>query len=70
MTILEFARALESVIGRELDIVHRPLPQDDPKQRRPDITKAGETLGWSPKVDLEEGLRATVAYFRQHLPRS
>ena len=64
MTILEFAQALEKVMGRKLDVVHKPLPQDDPKQRRPDITKARKFLGWEPKIDLEEGLRRTVASFR------
>ena len=44
-------------------IVHRPLPQDDPMQRRPDITLAKQVLGWEPKVALDEGLRRTIAYF-------
>ena len=65
MTILEFAKALERVMGKKLDITFKPLPQDDPKQRRPDITKAREILGWEPKIDLDEGLRRTVAHFQQ-----
>jgi nucleoside-diphosphate-sugar epimerase len=44
--------------------VFKPLPQDDPRQRRPDITKAKRVLGWEPKVDLEEGLRRTFEWFR------
>lgn len=63
-TILDFARALEKVLGRRLEMVFKPLPQDDPKQRRPDIAKARALLGWEPKVPLEEGLRRTVDYFR------
>ena len=64
MTILEFARAVQRVAGKELPIVFKPLPQDDPRQRRPDITKAKRVLGWEPKVDLEEGLRRTFEWFR------
>ena len=45
-------------------IVHKPLPQDDPKQRRPDITKAKKLLRWEPTVTLNEGLKQTIAYFR------
>jgi UDP-glucuronate decarboxylase len=47
--------------------VHRPLPQDDPKQRRPDITQAQETLGWEPTVALRQGLTKTIAYFDELL---
>ena len=65
MTILEFADCLEKVVGRPLPRVHKPLPQDDPKQRRPDITKARAILGWEPKVTLEEGLRRTYEHFVQ-----
>ena len=62
--MLEFAEAIQRVMGQEASIVHQPLPQDDPKRRRPDITKAQQLLGWEPKVTLEDGLRATIAYFR------
>lgn len=50
--------------GGRSTIVFKPLPQDDPTQRQPDITLARQTLGWEPKVPLEEGLERTVAYFR------
>ena len=63
-TILDFARALERVMGRKLDITFKPLPQDDPRQRRPDIAKARALLGWEPRVSLDEGLRRTVEWFR------
>jgi nucleoside-diphosphate-sugar epimerase len=49
--------------GAKSEIVFEPLPEDDPKQRRPDITKARTLLGWEPRVPLEQGLRETVAYF-------
>ncbi len=64
MTILEFAKAIEELTGVRAGRVSRDLPQDDPKQRRPDITKARRVLGWSPVVPLEEGMRETVDYFR------
>ena len=49
---------------RKARFVYEPLPQDDPKQRRPDITKARQLLGWEPKIDLETGLRKSLDYFR------
>jgi dTDP-glucose 4,6-dehydratase len=64
MTVLEFARTIQQLTGTAAKVVHRPLPVDDPKQRRPDITLARTKLGWEPKVPLEEGLKATIAYFR------
>ncbi|HUM01386.1 MAG TPA: UDP-glucuronic acid decarboxylase family protein [Thermoanaerobaculia bacterium] len=64
MTVLEFAETIRRATGTSAPIVHRPLPVDDPKQRRPDITKARTELGWEPKVPLTEGLKATIAYFR------
>ena len=63
-TILECARQVLAITGSKSKIQFRPLPQDDPKQRRPDISKAKRLLGWEPKVDLETGLRKTIAYFR------
>jgi dTDP-glucose 4,6-dehydratase len=63
-TILECARQVLGVTGSKSKIAHAPLPQDDPKQRRPDITLARTQLGWEPKVALEEGLRRSLPYFR------
>jgi len=65
MTVLEFARAIIRATGSRSKIVFRPLPQDDPKQRRPDITRARTRLGWGPKVALAEGLAKTIEYFRK-----
>jgi dTDP-glucose 4,6-dehydratase len=67
MTILQFAEAVRSASGGGGRIRHSPLPKDDPKQRRPDITRARTLLGWEPKVPLEEGLRLSLAYFRNAL---
>ena len=64
MTMLEFAREIIRVTGSRSRIVHKPLPQDDPKQRRPDITRARKWLGWEPKVPLAEGLERTIRYFK------
>ncbi len=64
MTILEFAQAVQKVAGSCLPIRHLPLPEDDPKRRRPDISKARALLNWEPRVPLEEGLRQTWQYFR------
>jgi dTDP-glucose 4,6-dehydratase len=66
ITILEFAERIRTLMDSKVKIIFEPLPQDDPKQRRPDISKAKRVLGgWEPKVNLEEGLRLTLAYFRQ-----
>ncbi|MDP9169917.1 MAG: GDP-mannose 4,6-dehydratase, partial [Acidobacteriota bacterium] len=64
MTILEFAKMIEELTGSHAGVVHHNLPEDDPKQRQPDISKAKRLLGWEPVVTLEEGLRHTVEYFR------
>ncbi|MCS6862108.1 MAG: SDR family oxidoreductase [Abditibacteriales bacterium] len=64
MTILAFAQRVIAITGSSSPIVFRPLPQDDPKQRRPDISKAKRLLGWEPQVSLEEGLRYTIEYFK------
>ena len=68
-TVLECARAVLRVTGSSSRIVYRPLPQDDPMQRRPDITKARTLLGWEPKIDLETGLRLSLDYFRSQVER-
>ena len=65
MTILEFADRIRRMTGAKSEIVFQALPEDDPKQRKPDITKARSLLGWDPRVSLEEGLRDTIAYFRE-----
>jgi dTDP-glucose 4,6-dehydratase len=65
ITILEFAERVRALLGISTPIVFEPLPQDDPKQRCPDISKARRLLGWEPKVDLEEGLRRTLESFKQ-----
>jgi dTDP-glucose 4,6-dehydratase len=64
-TILECARLVLKVTGSKSPIVNEPLPQDDPKQRRPDISKAKRLLGWEPKIDLEHGLKLSMDYFKQ-----
>jgi dTDP-glucose 4,6-dehydratase len=64
-TILECAQLVLKVTGSKSKICYEPLPQDDPKQRRPDITKARTLLGWEPKIDLETGLRLSLDYFKQ-----
>jgi dTDP-glucose 4,6-dehydratase len=64
MTIKEIAETIIRMTGSTSKIVYRPLPTDDPRQRRPDITRARELLGWEPKVQLEEGLIKTIDYFR------
>jgi UDP-glucuronate decarboxylase len=62
-SILELATMVIGLTGSRSRIVHRPLPQDDPKQRRPDISRAQELLGWQPRTNLKEGLTSTIAYF-------
>ena len=64
MTILEFAEQIRKMTGTKSELKYEPLPEDDPKQRKPDITKARKLLGWEPRVALEEGLKPTVDYFR------
>jgi dTDP-glucose 4,6-dehydratase len=64
MTILEFAEAIRDIAGADASIEFRPLPEDDPKRRQPDITKAKQILGWEPEVPLETGLRETFEFFR------
>jgi UDP-glucuronate decarboxylase len=66
-TMLELAEKVLRMTGSKSRLVHKPLPADDPKQRRPDITLARAKLGWEPKVALEDGLAHTIAYFRKLL---
>ena len=69
MTILEFAKTIREAIGSASEIVFKPLPEDDPQTRQPDITLARTRLGWEPKVSLADGLKSTVEYFRRELTR-
>lgn len=66
-TVAELARLVQNHVSGSTEVVHKPLPADDPKVRRPDITAARRHLGWEPRVGLEEGLRATIAYFRRRV---
>jgi len=65
MTVLEFAREIIRATGSRSKVVFKPLPQDDPKQRRPDITRARKLLGWEPVVGLSVGLVKTIDYFKR-----
>jgi dTDP-glucose 4,6-dehydratase len=67
MTMLEFAEAIIRATASKSRIVHRPLPQDDPRQRKPDITKAKRLLQWEPAVALHQGLAQTIAYFKTRI---
>ena len=64
-TMLELAEKVLKLTGSKSKLIFKPLPQDDPKQRRPDISLAQKELGWSPSIDIDEGLRRTIEYFRQ-----
>ncbi len=67
VTVLQLAETIVRLTGTKSEIVHRELPVDDPKQRRPDITRARSALGWEPEVSLEDGLKRTLEYFRSVL---
>jgi dTDP-glucose 4,6-dehydratase len=67
LTVLAFAEAVQRLIGSRCPIEHRPLPQDDPRVRRPDIARAREVLGWEPRVPFEDGMRRTIAWFRERV---
>src|SRR5258706_3941189 len=67
MTVLEFAKKIIEITGSKSMIIYKPLPEDDPQVRQPDISRAKEILGWEPKVNLELGLQKTIEYFRSKL---
>jgi dTDP-glucose 4,6-dehydratase len=69
MTIFDFADRIRRLAHADLKLVYKPLPQDDPKTRKPDITKARNLLGWEPKMPLDEGLAKTYEYFKTQLAR-
>jgi dTDP-glucose 4,6-dehydratase len=64
VTILEFAKEILALSGSKSEIVYKPLPQDDPKVRKPDISRARKLLGWEPRVSRREGLERTLRYFQ------
>ncbi len=66
-TILELAQTIQNLVNPDAELVFKPLPQDDPKQRQPDITKAKTWLDWEPTVPLQQGLERTIKYFREYL---
>jgi dTDP-glucose 4,6-dehydratase len=65
LTVKQIADLVLKLTGSQSKIEHRPLPADDPKVRRPDIRRAKQLLGWEPQVELEDGLKKTIEYFRQ-----
>ncbi|RYD58773.1 MAG: SDR family oxidoreductase [Sphingobacteriales bacterium] len=67
ITLKQFAEEVLELTGSKSKLVYEPLPQDDPKQRKPDITKAKAILGWEPKIDRHEGLKRTLEYFKLHI---
>ena len=67
MTIMQFAEHVQKIAGTSLTIEQKPLPQDDPKVRQPDITKARKILGWEPQVPFEEGIVKTMEFFKKKL---
>src|SRR5262249_33617877 len=67
ITMLELARLIKDVANTRSELVFRPLPEDDPKQRRPDTTRARTILGWQPRTSMADGLRRTLEYFRTAL---
>ncbi len=69
MTLLDLAKRVIRLAGSTSEIVFHPLPEDDPKVRQPDIARARSLLGWEPHVDVEEGLRVTLEWFRRQLRR-
>jgi UDP-glucuronate decarboxylase len=68
-TILQLAQTIQSMVNPDAELVYKPLPQDDPKRRKPDISRAQTVLQWSPQVPLEEGLKRTIADFRERMSK-
>jgi nucleoside-diphosphate-sugar epimerase len=66
-TVLELAGLVKEICGSSLEPVFEELPKDDPKTRKPDISKAEKLLGWKPKIGIEEGLKKTVEYFKDQI---
>lgn len=66
-TVISIANTINALVGKNAPIAHHPFPENDPKQRRPDISKASKKLGWEPKVSLEDGLADCLAYFKEEL---
>ena len=66
-TILQLAQTIQKMVNPDAELTYKPLPQDDPKQRQPDITKAKNLLGWEPTIELEQGLRLTIEDFRSRM---
>jgi len=67
LSIRQFAEAVQRLVGSSVPVVSKPLPEDDPKVRRPDIARAKEVLGWEPKVGFDDGMRRTIAWFRERI---
>jgi dTDP-glucose 4,6-dehydratase len=67
MTIKQFADEIIRIIGTKSQIEYKPLPVDDPKVRQPDISRAKKVLGWQPKVEFDQGIKETIAYFQNRL---
>lgn len=67
ITIFQFAEEILKLTGSKSQIIHKPLPEDDPKVRQPDITRARQILGWEPKIDRHEGLKRTLEYFMKEV---
>jgi UDP-glucuronate decarboxylase len=69
-TILELAKTIQDMINPGLDLVFKPLPQDDPRRRQPDITKAKQYLDWEPHIPLQQGLELTIKDFKERLEKT
>jgi dTDP-glucose 4,6-dehydratase len=69
INMIQLAETMAGIVGAEISMVHRELPIDDPKKRKPDITRARTLLGWEPKISLDEGMKRTLEHFRQQLAK-